>query len=516
MNCKNKSKLILCCLTAAACLFFAGCKKPSFETLPETTPAATPSSVPAPPDAAGIDMDTAKKLAVAYAGLSSSDVTFTKADASYIQEPATYTVSFVTDTHQYLCELSSEDGTVMRYSMKPLAVAGQEQEPATTDVITLAQARDVALSHAGFTASEVTLTKEKLDSGDGIVEYEIEFVTATDRYEYEISPKNGLILGYSVKPLQEAVTEPSSSMLTTQEARAAALAHAGLSASGVIFSRTELDYHNGRAEYEIKFATAASRYEYDISADTGEVLEYSIHPVTVTVSVSPAGTLTEEAAKSAALTHAGLSVSEVTFIKTELEYNDGRVEYEIEFITDTRKYEYEISAGDGTVLEYSLEPLEAAVPAPPSQTATTVTAEKAKSIALAHAGLSASEVIFIKTEQDYDNGRTEYDIEFTTDTCEYEYTISADTGKILEYSLELIKRTLQGLQSHAITMEEAKNAALTHAGLSASEVTFTKAELEYEDSGAEYELEFVTENCSYEYDISAANGKVLSCSAEVR
>lgn len=56
-----------------------------------------------------------------------------------------------------------------------------------------------------------------------------------------------------------------------------------------------------------------------------------------------------EEAKEAALKHAGLTAAEVTFIKEELDYDDGRTEYDIEFVTSTTKYEYEISADDGAV-----------------------------------------------------------------------------------------------------------------------------------------------------------------------
>lgn len=66
----------------------------------------------------------------------------------------------------------------------------------------------------------------------------------------------------------------------------------------------------------------------------------------------------------------------------------------------------------------------------------TVTKEKAKSIALKDAGLSAKDVYFTKAEVDYDDSIKIYEIEFVTKTKEYEYEINAKTGKILEKSVE--------------------------------------------------------------------------------
>ena len=58
--------------------------------------------------------------------------------------------------------------------------------------------------------------------------------------------------------------------------------------------------------------------------------------------------------------------------------------------------------------------------------------DRAKQIALEHAGLSSSDVNFVKAEFDHDDGRAEYEIEFHHNFREYEYTIDAASGTILE------------------------------------------------------------------------------------
>ena len=61
-----------------------------------------------------------------------------------------------------------------------------------------------------------------------------------------------------------------------------------------------------------------------------------------------------------------------------------------------------------------------------------ISADTAKSLALEHAGLNASEVTFVKAELGKDDGRWEYDVEFRAGNMEYDYEIDADSGKILK------------------------------------------------------------------------------------
>ncbi len=61
-----------------------------------------------------------------------------------------------------------------------------------------------------------------------------------------------------------------------------------------------------------------------------------------------------------------------------------------------------------------------------------VSAEQAKSIALADAGLTADQVTWLRTNLERDDGRTSYDISFYQGDTEYEYEIDAVTGAILK------------------------------------------------------------------------------------
>lgn len=147
--------------------------------------------------------------------------------------------------------------------------------------------------------------------------------------------------------------------------------------------------------------------------------------------------------------------------------------------------------------------------AAPSPAEKIITAEEAKTAALKHAGLDASEVTFTKAELDYDDGVREYEIEFNTAAEEYEYDINAETGMVIKYSKEVLDMPAMNAAQSTVTLDEAKAAALEYAGLDASEVKFTKAELDYDDGVPEYEIEFRHSGKEYEFKIDAYSGEIL-------
>lgn len=60
--------------------------------------------------------------------------------------------------------------------------------------------------------------------------------------------------------------------------------------------------------------------------------------------------ITEDEAKSIALKDAGLSADAVTFIRSEIDRDDGVLKYEVEFSSNGVEYEYDINADSGKIL----------------------------------------------------------------------------------------------------------------------------------------------------------------------
>ena len=68
-------------------------------------------------------------------------------------------------------------------------------------------------------------------------------------------------------------TEPAA-RLTTEQAQAIALNHAGFTADQVRFLRTEPELRDRVPHYDVEFAEGRWEYDYEIHAETGAVLSF--------------------------------------------------------------------------------------------------------------------------------------------------------------------------------------------------------------------------------------------------
>lgn len=60
-------------------------------------------------------------------------------------------------------------------------------------------------------------------------------------------------------------------------------------------------------------------------------------------------------AKEIALQQAGVAEADVTWVKVERDYDDGRLEYNVEFRVGNKEYEYEVDAKTGQVFERDVD-----------------------------------------------------------------------------------------------------------------------------------------------------------------
>ena len=322
-----------------------------------------------------------------------------------------------------------------------------------------------------------------------------------------------------------------------ESAKAAALAHAGLSESDISRFEIEFDFEDGIMVYEISFYAGTYEYGYDINATTGAVVSYERdrdddtpqqNGSTATGEQS-SNYITEAEAKAVALAHAGLSESDVTFVRAHLDYDDGRAEYEIEFWSGNTEYDYDIDAVSGEIRSYDHD-AEYYSPAQNSSSNNTssgssnssyITEAEAKAVALAHAGLSESDVTFVRAHLDYDDGRAEYEIEFWSGNTEYDYDIDAVSGEIRSYDHDAeyyspAQNSSSGNASSGsyISADDAKSIAFTHAGVNASNAYNIECELDRDDGRVKYEIEFKSDGYEYSYEIDAETGSVIQSERE--
>ena len=398
-------------------------------------------------------------------------------------------------------------------------------------------ARTAALSGAGLSADSVTFTGTKLTNRDGVEYYLVSFTSGANQYQSQVDALSGVVIQTETQPLsQSAATAASGATITAEDAKAKALAHAGLTADAVTFVTAQLDRDDGRLVYDVEFYTADYKeYDYEIDAATGDVLSFDFdadhYAPAANQPPAASASITAEDAKAKALAHAGLSADAVTFVTAQLDRENGRLVYDVEFYTaDYKEYDYEIDAATGEVVSYDYDAehyahtttpvAPAQTPAPaaqaPAQAATgaTISAEDAKAKALAHAGLDAGSVTFVKARLDWDDGRQVYEVEFyTADYKEYDYEIDAATGAVVSYDYDAEGYAPPAATSGTISADDAKAIALAQVpGASASDIW--EFETDRDDGRIQYEGKIVYGGMEYEFEIDGYSGAIRNWEVE--
>ena len=141
-------------------------------------------------------------------------------------------------------------------------------------------------------------------------------------------------------------------------------------------------------------------------------------------------------AKSIALSDAGVNSADAVFLKARLDRDDGRMEYEVEFYSGSKEYDYDIDALTGEIRsrDWELDDFDLYDDDRTQVSADNViTAEQAKAIAKAKAPSTAT---VVKCELDEDDGRWVYELELRDGRTEYECDINAVTGVILDWEVD--------------------------------------------------------------------------------
>ena len=145
-------------------------------------------------------------------------------------------------------------------------------------------------------------------------------------------------------------------------ARTAAEEYAGTTAVDSVTAEVDPELDESPAHYEVELQTAWGEFEYLVDAYTGKVLSGQKDLLTTASVVdetakptAPAGDIGHAKAKSIALNHAGVSENKAYDMEIELDYEDGRLIYEVEFKSGGMEYSYEINAATGAILKHEAE-----------------------------------------------------------------------------------------------------------------------------------------------------------------
>jgi len=247
----------------------------------------------------------------------------------------------------------------------------------TLQLIDEAKAKDLALTHADLTDSDITFVKVKLDHDDGRQVYEVEFYDSSyTEYDYEIDASTGKILDFDrdaedfVPPVKDEPKKDTSnkdtsdknksekpSTISKQAAKDAALAHAGVNSSDVSFVKVKLDREDGRQVYEVEFYDSNyTEYDYEIDALTGEVLDFDrdAEDYVPPVKDEPEAEISKQQAKEIAVSQVpGATTDNIREFETDRD--DGRLTYEGSLRYNGVEYEFEIDGSSGKILSWEID-----------------------------------------------------------------------------------------------------------------------------------------------------------------
>ena len=246
--------------------------------------------------------------------------------------------------------------------------------------------------------------------------------------------------------------------ISMEQAQTAALDAANIDAADADISSATLSEVAGVTCYKVEFTSGDHTYAYSINAESGEVLEASYRdknaaPADSTQTDTPAsgatttptqtapntntstGAVSEAKAQEIALAHAGVKAADATITKSKLDYDDGRQIYEIEWYANGAKYDYEIAVATGEIVNSGYE----AKTVVGTGSSATVSEATAKQTALARVS-GATEKDIYEWKLDFDDGRWEYEGEIVYNNMEYEFTIDATTGTVVEWDAEVIRK----------------------------------------------------------------------------
>ena len=267
--------------------------------------------------------------------------------------------------------------------------------------------------------------------------------------------------GCGGKPVINQQPSSQEQLISMEAAQEVALKAANIAAEDAAISATTLNEAAGTSCYKVEFTSGDYAYAYTVNAETGAVMEMSsreknavdtqaqteatvptadsatTQSSAVATAQTVTGTVDEEMAQKIALEHAGVKATDATITKSKLDYEGRRQVYEIEWYADGKKYDYEIAVDTGEILSSAYDEKTSGLSVSNSSNVTVSEAD-AKQTALGRVS-GATEKDIYEWEFDYDDGRPEYEGKIIYGGTEYDFTIDASSGAVIEWETETVR-----------------------------------------------------------------------------
>ena len=186
-----------------------------------------------------------------------------------------------------------------------LLLAGCAASPTQVSRIDLETAKAAAIEAAGFTAEEVSFLSAELDKRNGIEYYDIDFRADGKEYDYDVDALTGMIIGSESPevakksadavplkatevPVEELTAkleentpnnaDTTSKEISESEAKKIALAQVPEAKESDI-REFEVDYDDGRLEYEGTIYYGEIEYEFEIDGYSGAIRSWEVESI---------------------------------------------------------------------------------------------------------------------------------------------------------------------------------------------------------------------------------------------
>lgn len=249
----------------------------SSNTIPEI-PSVESSNIPVITEKVAIGEEAALEAALNRAELyiNADELEFCKIKFEKDKNDFEYDIEFIFNGVKYDVTVNAENGDIIEFESERIEHENDKPIESPKEFISEDEVLRIALEHAKLTRNDITDLRISLDDEDGKIEYEIEFISGYDEYDYDIDAVNGEIRNFDRDAehcsAPEISTPEADEFVSENVAKNAAFAHAGIKPEDAREVEIELDEHRGKFIYELEFSCGRYEYEYDIDAFTGEVI----------------------------------------------------------------------------------------------------------------------------------------------------------------------------------------------------------------------------------------------------
>ncbi len=192
---------------------------------------------------------------------------------------------------------------------------------------------------------------------------------------------------------------------------------------GATVMEVDTDYENGGLVYDVELHKGKREYSLEFRASDGKLMEYNWE-----LAYTNPSYMSRKRNKASIRKAAKKKVKNAKVVSIVMDDDLDKPEWDVVLKKGKKKYELTYNAHTGKLVEYGWKLTKGK-----AKKNTYIGLTKAKSIATK----KVPGAQFVKVEFDKDDGVAVYEIEMRKGNMEYEMTINAKSGKILEYDADM-------------------------------------------------------------------------------